>query len=101
MTMHGAFHPMSDVDRLYLTRREGGRGLISIQHCVRGEENSLSLYVKISAEELIEGVRMVGKIETEKTISKSDFKQQKLHESKQKWLGKRCMEVYKRNGREG
>jgi len=30
MTMHGAFHPKSDVDRLYLTRREGGRGLISM-----------------------------------------------------------------------
>ena len=45
ITMHGAFHSNSDVDRLYLTRGEGGRGLIRIQHCVRGEENSLSLHV--------------------------------------------------------
>ena len=59
MTMHGAFHPKSDVDRLYLTRREEGRGLVSIQHCVRGEENSLGLYVKNSTEKLIEGVGSV------------------------------------------
>ena len=59
MTMHGAFHPKSDVDRLYLTRREDSRGLVSIQHCVRGEENSLGLYVKNSTEKLIEGVGSV------------------------------------------
>ena len=29
MTMHNALHPKSDTDRLYLTRKEGGRGLIS------------------------------------------------------------------------
>ena len=73
MTMYGAFHPKKDVDRLYLTRRDGGRGLIS-----------LGLYVKNSAEKLIERVLMARTIETEGTISKSDFKPQKLNESKQK-----------------
>ena len=29
-TIYGALHPTSDVDRLYLPRKEGGRGLISI-----------------------------------------------------------------------
>ena len=82
MTMHD----------LYLTRREGGRGLVSIQHCERGKENSLGLYVKRSAEKLIEGVRMAGTIETEGTISKSDFKQQKLHEHKQSGWEKRCID---------
>jgi len=37
MTIYGAFHPKSDVDRLYLKRHEGGRGLIGIEHCVSGE----------------------------------------------------------------
>ena len=32
MTMHGALNPKSDVDRVYLSRKMGGRGLIS---CVR------------------------------------------------------------------
>ena len=29
MKMHGALHPKSDVDRLYLQKQKGGRGLIS------------------------------------------------------------------------
>jgi len=31
--MYGAFHPKSDTDRLYLKRKEGGRGLISVETC--------------------------------------------------------------------
>ncbi len=41
LKMYGAMHPKSDVDRLYVKRKEGGRGLISVEQCVRGEENSL------------------------------------------------------------
>ena len=33
-TIYGALHPNSDVDRLYIPRKEGGRGLISIEDCV-------------------------------------------------------------------
>ena len=29
MTMHKALHPRDDVDRLYVSRKEGGRGLTS------------------------------------------------------------------------
>ena len=89
MTMYGAFHPKSGVDRLYLKRHEGGRGLISIEHCVRGEENSLGLYVMNSEEKLIQGIRTSGTIETEGTISKSEFKRQHVQELKQKWTEKR------------
>ena len=31
MTMHKALHPSDDVYRLYVSRREGGRGLDSIK----------------------------------------------------------------------
>ena len=31
MTMHKALHPRDDVDRLYVSRKEGGRGLASIE----------------------------------------------------------------------
>ena len=41
LTMNGAFHSKRDVDRLYVSREDGGRGLISCERCVRGEENSL------------------------------------------------------------
>ena len=69
--MYGAFHPKSDVDRLYLKRNEGGRGLISIEHCVRGEENILGLYVMNSKEKLIQGIRTSGTIETEGSITRA------------------------------
>ena len=31
LTMHGMLHPKSDVDRIYIPRKEGGRGLIEIE----------------------------------------------------------------------
>ena len=34
MTMFGAQHPKADIDRLYLQRCEGGRGLIELKYCV-------------------------------------------------------------------
>ena len=39
LTMNGAFHPKSDVDRLYVSRVNGGQGLISSEECARSEEN--------------------------------------------------------------
>ena len=38
MTIHGAIHPKSDVDRIYVPRGKGSRGLISSEWCTRGEE---------------------------------------------------------------
>ena len=64
MTMHGAFHPKSDTDRLYLTREKGGRGLISCEGCVRSEENNLGWYVRNSVESLIRGVRLARVMDT-------------------------------------
>ena len=34
MTMHKALHPTTDVDRLYVPRKEGGRGLANIEDSV-------------------------------------------------------------------
>ena len=56
MTMYGALYAISNVDRLYIKRKEGGRGLMSVEHCVREEENSLGFYVANSEENLIRGV---------------------------------------------
>ena len=44
-TMHGAFHPKSNVDRLYDKRKEGGRGLNSIENTIYSEEQNLQAYV--------------------------------------------------------
>lgn len=50
LTMNGIFHKKGNVDRLYLKRREGGRGLISIEDCVRSEEGNLKEYIRHSFE---------------------------------------------------
>ena len=34
MTMNGSLHPIGNVGRLYLARKEGGRRLISCEECV-------------------------------------------------------------------
>ena len=34
LTIHNAMHPQEDVDRLYMKRSEGGRGLISGKDCI-------------------------------------------------------------------
>ena len=43
--MYGALHPKSDVDRLYIPRKKGGRGLISIEDCVELTIKDLEVYV--------------------------------------------------------
>ena len=56
-TVDGALHPKSDVDRLYILRKEGGRGLISIEDCVELAIRGLEVYVHGSEERLIQTAR--------------------------------------------
>jgi len=89
LTMYGAFHPKSDIDRLYLKRKHGGRGLISIETCVRSEENNLGLYVRESNEMLLKGVKKVGIINTENLTDRKDFKKNSQNEFRDRWQGKK------------
>ena len=56
-TIYGALHPKSDVDRLYIPRKEGGRGLISIKDCVKLAIRCLEVYVHGYEERLIQTAR--------------------------------------------
>ena len=55
--MYGALHPKSDVDRLYIPRKEGGRALISIEDCVELAIRGFEVYVHGSEERLIQAAR--------------------------------------------
>ena len=57
MIMHGALHPKSDVDRVYLSREMGGRGSISCEGC------------------LIDGVKVAETTEFNDAVNKKGFKQ--------------------------
>ena len=56
LTIYRTLHPRADVDRLYFKRREGGRGLISVQNCVEVESGSLFAYASSSRENLLKAV---------------------------------------------
>ena len=56
-TIYRALHPKSDVDRLYIPRKEGGRGLISIEDCVELAITGLEVYVHGSKERLTKAAR--------------------------------------------
>ena len=38
MTINKELHPRSDVARIYVSRKRGGRGLMSCENCVEGEK---------------------------------------------------------------
>ena len=56
-TIYGALQPKSDVDRLYIPRKEGARGLISIEDCVELAIRGLEVYVHRNEERLIQTAR--------------------------------------------
>ena len=62
-TIYKALHPKSDVDRLCISRKDRGRGLISIEDCVELAIRGLEVYVHESEERLIQAARG-DKIET-------------------------------------
>ena len=56
-TIYGALHPKSDVGRSYIPRKEGGRGLISIEDYVELAIRGLEVHVHASEERLIQAAR--------------------------------------------
>ena len=68
---------------MYIKRKEGCRGLMSVERCVREEENSLGFYVANSEENLIRGAATAETINTENNIACGEFKKQKAQELKQ------------------
>ena len=65
-TLYGALHPKSDVDRVYVARQKGGRGLISCQMCV-------------------EGVGKIKILDSEGAKEKNEFKRDRQNASLNRW----------------
>ena len=83
--MYGAHHPKADVDRLYLQRCEGGRGLIGLGDCVQVEVHSLEKYLSILKEKILKEVSRIRIIE----INKYGRSKEKIHkEHREKYEGK-------------
>ena len=57
MTNHKALHPRDNVDRLYVSRKEGGRGLASIEDSVHASIQRLEDYIEKHEQGLITAIR--------------------------------------------
>ena len=55
--MHKALHPRDDVDRLYVSRKEGGRGLASIEDSVDAMIQQLEDYIEKHEQGLVTAIR--------------------------------------------
>ena len=92
LTMKGAFHLKSDVDRLYMKRQVGGRGLISIADCVKAERLGLEEYADASEEWMLQEVSACIKAEAKGEApdeTKIEFKQRKADQRKAELMGKK------------
>ena len=76
MTMHKALHPRDDVDRLYVSRKEGGRGLASIEDGGDASTQRFEDYIGKHKEGLFTAIRN----EAKKTMNN-----RKKITRKQKW----------------
>ena len=79
MTMHKALHPRDDVDRLYVSRKQGGRGLAIIEDTVDACIQRLEEYIEKHERGLITTIRNY----TDNTID-----ERVTTTRKQKWEGK-------------
>uniref|UniRef100_A0A803T202 Reverse transcriptase domain-containing protein n=1 Tax=Anolis carolinensis TaxID=28377 RepID=A0A803T202_ANOCA len=86
MTIHHSLHPRSDVDRLYLPRRSGGRGLLQVKQAVKEEEHALAEYVKQSEEPALIEVKNQKLLKTQQT--KNQYKKTALQTRADSWHNK-------------
>ena len=78
--MHNALHPRDSVAKLYLPRKEGGRGLLSVEDCVDLAILGLENYIQKSNERLITSARR--DLEDEYLGTEKDFKARKQEDRK-------------------
>jgi len=57
LNIHGQHHPKADVDRLYVPRKQGGRGLMKLEAAHAVEITKLVEYVDRKEDPLIQVVR--------------------------------------------
>ena len=86
MTMHKALHPKSDVDRLYISRRDGGRGLVSVEDAIETAIRGLENYAHESEERLLCGARSPDA--NREKLPVKEFKREKAKEREESWRTK-------------
>ena len=83
--MHGGLHPKSNVDRLYIPRKEGGRGLLNVEDVINLAVIGLERYVCNSNERLLAAARAANEYEGDSEI---EYKVRKTKEGCHAWKEK-------------
>lgn len=78
--MHGAPHPKSDINIIYVPRKRGGR---SFENCIRIEDNNMGWYVKHSTELSPEWVKAGRIAEIKEFIEPREYKRKKVKNTKE------------------
>ena len=83
LTIQGVLHPRSNVSRLYLPRREGGRGLISAEDAINTEERIINVYISQSQERFLKAAWKRKNVDERKERMKrkrtEDWSRKQLH----------------------
>ena len=96
MTAFRALHPQSDVDRLYLPRCDGGRGLQQVQQVMDEETWNLEEYVRKSEEPILQEVhnqQVFGRLEPRS----EDYTRSIMSQRQEHWKGKALHGQYIKN----
>ena len=96
MAMNKELHARSDVSRIYVPRKKGGRGVISCESCVRREENNLSWYVRNSEEALLRKVGDSNVVNISEAVDPKEYKVNEVKETENEWKQKRMHGQYVR-----
>ena len=89
--------PRSDADRLYIFRKDGGRGLIAIEDCLELAVRGLEVYVHGSEERLIQAAR---RVKVDGLEAASLLKKPKKEKRLQHWEQKALHDRYLRQTKE-
>ena len=85
VTAHCTLHPQSDIDRLYLPRRIGGRGFLQIRQTVEEEIRNLSEYISSNTESALKDITE-GLLTVEET--KKEYKRKEMRNCQERWQNK-------------
>ena len=86
LAMNGCLHTRSNVARLYLPRKEWGRGLIGIEEYVRRESKSLHGYLRESTEWILQAALKETVIVEEESLQ--DYERRRKDEKVKNWKEK-------------
>jgi len=76
LTMYKMHHPKADIDRLYVKRKEGGRGLVQVEAAYKAEIINIAEYLntKCKEDQFVNVNKHTTKYELNTQVSSKDFR---------------------------